>query len=336
LNVAGAFMKTIRPVGIAGTGHYLPSKILSNQDLEKIVDTSDEWIYTRTGMRQRRIAAPDEACSDLCIAAARQALAAAGMQPEELQLIIVATVTPDSPLPNCACIVQRELKAVNAGAFDVVNACSGFLTALMTGHGLVAAGTVDNVLVIGAEALSRILDYTERSTCILFGDGAGAFILKADHPRGRILDTFCGTDGTQWDAISMHAGGSRHPTSHATIDAKQHYLRMKGNETFKFAVTKFRDLIAESLQRNGYTAADVSLVVPHQVNVRIIESALKKLDIEMDRIYLNLDRVGNTSAASVPIAFDEALRGGRIKSGDLVSMVAFGAGLSWSSALVRW
>lgn len=329
-------MQTLRSVGIAGTGHYVPTKVLTNHDLEKIVDTSDEWIFTRTGMRQRHVAAPDEACSDLCVNAAQKALDAAGMTPLDLQMIIVCTVTPDMPLPNTAVLVQRRLGAVNAACFDIANACSGFMTGFMVARGLIASGNIQNCLVIGAETLSRILDYQDRTTCILFGDGAGAMILKADHPRGVILDTSAGSDGTQWDAIYTPAGGGLKPASHETVDRREHYLRMKGNETFKFAVSKFRDLIEASLMRTGFTSKDVAIVVPHQVNIRIIETALKKLDIEMDRIYLNLDRIGNTSAASVPIAFDEANGRGRFKEGDLIAMVAFGAGLSWGSALVRW
>lgn len=329
-------MKAIHSVGIAGTGHYVPERVITNHDLEKMVDTSDEWIYTRTGMRARRIAAPEEACSDLCLKAAKSALEAAQMAPEELQMIIVGTVTGDYPLPNTACLVQTRLGAVNAGGFDIANGCSGFLTAFMTAYGLIASGVVKNCLVIGAETLSRILDYTDRGSCILFGDGAGAMILKADHPTGIILDTFAGSDGSQWEAIHIPGGGSRAPHTPESVAAKHHFMRLKGNEVFKFAVQKFRDLIAESVNRIGYSVRDVSLVVPHQVNIRIIEAALKKLDIDMSRVYVNLDKYGNTSAASVPIAFDEALRDGRVAKGDLISFVAFGAGLSWGSALVRW
>ncbi|MCB1282463.1 MAG: ketoacyl-ACP synthase III [Salinibacterium sp.] len=329
-------MKSLRDVGIAGTGHYVPERVLSNHDLEKLVDTTDEWIFTRTGMRERRIAADDQACSDLCFQAASQALDDAGMKADELQLIIVATVTPDQLLPATAAFLQDKLGAWNAGGWDITNACTGFLSAMTTAYGMIASGQIDNALIVGAEVLSRILNYQDRASCILFGDGAGAMVLKADHPQGKIIFNTTGMDGSQWEAIQRSAGGSKRPINHEIVERREHLMTLKGNEVFKFAVSKFRGLVEQSLEATGHTPADLDLVVPHQVNIRIIESALKKIDIDMDRVYINLDRFGNTSAASVPIAFDEARRAGRVKQGDLISFVAFGAGLAWGSALIRW
>lgn len=332
----GQNAKNTRPVGIAGTGHYVPEKVLTNADLEKLVDTTDEWIYSRTGMRERRIAAPEEACSDLCVEAAKAALEDAGMLPEEIQMLIVATVTPDLPLPATSALVQARLGMHNAGGWDIANACTGFVSAMMCAQGMIASGSIDNALIIGAETLSRIVNYNDRASCILFGDGAGAMVLKADHPRGELLFHSAGLDGTQWEAIHIPAGGGRAPTTHETVEQNQHFMRLNGNEVFKFAVAKFRQLIQESLEQTGHSLEDLALVVPHQVNLRIIESALKKLSIDMEKVYINLERFGNTSSASIPIAMDELNRDGRLKEGDLVSLVAFGAGLAWGSALVRW
>ncbi|HGY91910.1 MAG TPA: ketoacyl-ACP synthase III [Planctomycetes bacterium] len=329
-------MNQLRTVGVAGTGHYVPEQVLSNHDLEGMVDTSDEWIFTRTGMRERRIAGKDQACSDLCYEAARKALQDAKMAPEDLQLIVVATVTPDQLLPSTAAFLQEKLGAWNAGGWDINNACTGFLSALSTAYGMIASGSVDNALILGAEVLSRIINYQDRASCILFGDGAGAMVLKADHPRGQIIFNTTGMDGSQWDAIQRSAGGSRRPIDHEVLETKEHLMTLKGNEVFRFAVAKFRSLVTESLEATGHTPRDIGMVVPHQVNIRIIDSAMKKLDIDPERIYVNLDRYGNTSAASIPIAFDEVRGKGLLNEGDLVSFVAFGAGLSWGSALLRW
>lgn len=329
-------MTQIREVGIAGTGHYVPDRVLSNFDFEKMVDTSDAWIVQRTGMRERRIAAEGQACSDLCTIAAERALEDAGMDAADLDLILVATVTPDYLLPNVASLVQARLGAWKAGGWDVTNACSGFLSTLMSARALIACGQIDNALIIGAEVLSSILDYQDRASSILFGDGAGAMVLKADHPRGRIIYTDSGMDGRQFEAIQRPAGGSREPLSHDIIETKRQFMTLKGNEVYKFAVNKFRDLIDESLRETGHEAKDLGVVVPHQVNQRIIESAIEKLGIDLARVYINLDRFGNTSAASIPIAFDEMRRTRGLEVGELVSFVAFGAGLAWGSALVRW
>ncbi|MCB9831571.1 MAG: ketoacyl-ACP synthase III [Planctomycetes bacterium] len=329
-------MKTLREVGIAGTGHYVPERIVPNSWFESFLDTSSDWIESRTGMRERRFAAEGEACSDLCLHASRRALEDAGMTPDELDLIIVATVTPDQLLPATVAFLQDKLGASRAGGWDITNACTGWLSAMMSAYGMIAAGTIDNCLIVGAEVLTSIMNFQDRGSCILFGDGAGAAILKADHPRGRILYTSSGMDGAQWEAISRSAGGSKRAITHEVVEKRDHLMALKGNDVFKFAVGKFRDLMREQIDALGVGYDDIGLVVPHQVNIRIIESALKKLDIDMDRIYINLDRYSNTSAASIPIAFDEARKAGRVKEGELISFIAFGAGLGWGSVAIRW
>lgn len=329
-------MTAVRPVGILGTGAYVPEKVLTNADLERMVDTSDEWIVTRTGMRERRIAAPEQASSDLALEASRAALENAGVAPGEVDLVIVATVTPDHPVPPTACIVAHALGASRAGAFDLEAACSGFVTAMATARGMIASGAADNALVIGAECMSRIVDYEDRTSCILFGDGAGAVLMAADAPRGRVLDTFLGADGSGAPTMRVYAGGSRRPADSEAVAEKLHLLHLRGNEVFKFAVAKFRDLLKRQMDLADFPPEELSLVVPHQVNSRIIESALKKLDLGMDRVFMNLERYGNTSAASVPMALDEARRAGRMEEGRYISILAFGAGLTWASALLRW
>jgi 3-oxoacyl-[acyl-carrier-protein] synthase III len=326
----------LREVGILGTGSYVPERVLSNADLEKMVDTSDEWIFARTGMRERRIAAPNEATSDLCIAAGRRALEDARIGPTDIDLVLIATVTPDHLVPSTSCLVQRALGVSRGAAFDLNAACSGFVTALITARSLVASGQFNRVLVIGAECMSRIVDYQDRTSCILFGDAAGAVVVGPWMGQGKVLDGDIGADGTGADSMVVPAVGSRQPATVEGVKAGDHLLKMRGNEVFKFAVQKFRDLVREQLERTGYKTSDLALVIPHQVNLRIIDAALKKLDINDERIYVNLDRYGNTSAGSVPLALDEARRLGRFKSGDLISLVAFGAGLTWASALLRW
>jgi 3-oxoacyl-[acyl-carrier-protein] synthase-3 len=326
----------LREVGILGTGSFVPDRVLSNADLEKLVDTSDEWIFSRTGMRERRIVAPDQATSDLCIGAGRRALEDAKTAPADIDMIIVATVTPDYNVPSTSCLVQKALGAANSAAFDLNAACSGFVTGLFTARSLVASGARKRVLVIGAECMSRIVDYEDRTSCILFGDAAGAAVVGPFAGQGLILDGDIGADGTGAETMMVPQSGSRQTATVESVQRRDHLLKMRGNEVFKFAVQKFRDLVREQLERTGYKPSDLALVIPHQVNARIIDSALKKLDIDDGRIYINLERFGNTSAGSVPLALDEARRLGRFKSGDLVSLVAFGAGLTWASALVRW
>jgi 3-oxoacyl-[acyl-carrier-protein] synthase-3 len=323
---------------VAGTGRYVPEKVLTNTDLEKIVETSDEWIIKRTGIRERRIAAEDQSTSDLALEAARMALDRAGIAAEDLDAIILATLTPDTYCPAGACYVQNLLGATNACAFDLSAACTGFVYGITVGASLVRTGVHKNVLVLGAETLSRFIDYTDRNTCILFGDGAGAAVLSRAEEGGdsRLLDHYLRSDGGGTDLIIMPGGGARRPSSHDTVDGKLHFLSMQGNDVFKFATKSMQTLIETAIERNGLSADDLDLVVPHQVNSRIIDTVLRKVDIPEEKIYLNLQRYGNTSAASVPMALHEAVEEGRIQEGSLVLLVAFGAGLTWGYNLVRW
>ncbi len=323
---------------IAGTGRYVPEKVLTNTDLEKIVETSDEWIIKRTGIRERRIAAEDQSTSDLALEAARVALDRAGLAAEDLDAIILATLTPDTYCPAGACYVQNLLGATNACAFDLSAACTGFVYGITVGSSLVRTGVHKNVLVLGAETLSRFIDYTDRNTCILFGDGAGAAVLSRAEEGGdsRLLDHYLRSDGGGTDLIIMPGGGARRPSSHDTVDGKLHFLSMQGNDVFKFATKSMQTLIETAIERNGLSVDDLDLVVPHQVNSRIIDTVLRKVDIPKEKIYLNLQRYGNTSAASVPMALHEAVEEGRVQAGSLVLLVAFGAGLTWGYNLVRW
>lgn len=324
-----------RGVKIAGIGKYLPEKVMTNTDLEKIIDTSDEWIKTRSGIGARRIVAEGEATSDLAARAAEAALKSAGVTAEEIELIIVGTFSPDFMFPSTACIVQDKIGAKNAGAFDLQAACSGFVYALSVGAQFISSGTMKNVLVIGAEAVSRILDWEDRSTCVLFGDGAGAAVLQPSEENS--LLSFClGSDGSGGCHLDMPAGGSKLPASHATVDSRQHFLKMNGKEIFKFAVKIIGEASEKALDKAGLTFADVDIFIPHQANIRIIKSAAQKFGISMDKVVVNLDKYGNTSAATVPIALEEAVKEGRIQKGSVVLMVGFGAGLTWGSAVLRW
>jgi 3-oxoacyl-[acyl-carrier-protein] synthase-3 len=323
-------------VGIAGTGAYVPERIVPNSWFEGFLDTSDEWIVQRTGIRERRFAAEDEATSDLCVHAARRALEAAELAPEDLDLIVVGTLTPDHLLPSCACLVQTKLGATNAGAFDVNAACTGFLTALHTGEAFIAAGRAKRVLVLGAEVLSRFVDLQDRASCVLFGDGAGAAIL-APHDEvgnGEILETTLGADGGGFEFIHMVGGGSRVPATQESVERREHFIRVKGRDVFRFAVARMSALIEDIVARHG--ADEIGLIVPHQVNRRIIDAALDRIDMTDERVVVNIQHYANTSAATVPLAFDEALRAGRVPKGKLVAFVAFGAGLTWGSTVIRW
>ena len=328
--------RVVRPVGILGTGAHAPARVLDNEELSWRVDTSDAWIVERTGMRERHIAAEDEATSDMAVRAARRALARARLRPSAVQLIVVATVTPDMACPPTACLVQRGIGAAAAAGFDLSAACSSFINALMTARGLVACGTYDNALVIGADKLSSITNYEDRESCILFGDGAGAVVLGADPEGGELLDHVVGIDGGGAALIEVPAGGSRRPASHATVEARQHFLVMQGREVFKFAVQKLVDVVEQVLHQNGFSTRDLALLVPHQANLRILEAAARKLALPPERMVVNVDRYGNTSSASIPMALDEAARAGRIAKGELVCLAAFGGGLSWGAALLRW
>jgi 3-oxoacyl-[acyl-carrier-protein] synthase-3 len=321
---------------ISGTGHALPSRVLTNFDLEKMVDTTDEWITTRTGIRERRIADPSEFLSTFCIEAGRNALAMANLTAQDLDLIIVATVTPDQPIPSTACFVQAGLGASRAAAFDMAAGCSGFIYALNVADSFIRTGQVRKALVIGAEVLSKFVDWKDRATCVLFADGAGAVVLSAEEDGRGLLSCAIHSDGTMADFITLPGGGSKIPVSHEMIDQNLHTIKMKGNETFKIAVRSIEGACREAIERAGLTPADVRWFVPHQANVRIINAVADRLGWPPETLYLNIDRIGNTSSASIPIALDELVRSGQVHEGDVLLFAAFGAGLTWGSSLVRW
>jgi len=320
---------------ITGTGSYVPAKVLTNLELERIVATSDEWITERTGIRERHLANPGEACSDLAVKAAERALKAAGVSAAELDLILLATCTGDYPLPATACLVQHRLGATRAAACDLSAACCGFVYALSVADAYIKTG-LRHVLVIGSEVMSAITDWTDRNTCILFGDGAGAAVVSASDGERGILSSHLRSDGALCDLITVPGGGSRNPPSEKMVAERMQFLKMKGNETFKVAVRTLEDIARETLAANNFTVKDLDLYVPHQANARILKSVADRLGLPLEKMVLNLDRYGNTSAASVPIALDEAVQAGRIKEGSLVMIGAFGAGLTWASALIRW
>lgn len=322
--------------GITGVGAYLPERVLSNDELQKMVDTNDEWIRTRSGIKERRINSPEQATSDLAVIAGERALADAGVAPEELGLIIVATSTPDTIFPSTACLVQDRLGAKNAAAFDLSAGCSGFIYALATGSQFITSGTYKKVLVIGAESLSRIVNWEDRKTCVLFGDGAGAVVLSPVSQGNGILSFSLRSDGSKGALLSLPAGGSRLPATRETVEQKLHTIHMEGREVFKFAVRVMAKAAMEVLAGAGLNKSDIDYFIPHQANIRIIESAANRLDLPMDKVLINLDRYGNTSAASIPLALEEAVHSGRIKQGDHIVMVGFGAGLTWGAAVVKW
>lgn len=322
---------------ILGTGRALPPKVVTNDDLAKVVDTSDEWIQSRTGIRERRIADPDVATSDLATEAARKALEKAGIDAADLDLIIVATSTPDfSAFPATACVVQKNIGAVKAAAFDLETACSGFVYSMVVANQFIATGMYRYCLVIGAEVFSRIIDWEDRNTCVLFGDGAGAAVLGPSDDAGGILSATLGADGTGGHFLDVYAGGTRMPVTAEVLEKKLNTVRMDGSEVFKFAVRIMENASVSALEKAGLTPADISLLVPHQANIRIVGAAAKRLNLPIEKVAVNLDRYANTSAASVPIALDEALEAGRIQPGDIVVMVGFGAGLTWAAAVLRW
>jgi 3-oxoacyl-[acyl-carrier-protein] synthase-3 len=323
---------------ILGTGAYTPERILTNTELSKTVDTSDEWIRTRSGIRERRIAAAGEATSDMGTHAARRALEDAGLKPADIDLLIVATVTPDVPMPATACIVQQKLGIpTTAACFDLNAACTGFLYALDTACAMVSSGRYRHALVIGAEKLSTIVDWKDRTTCVLFGDGAGAVVVGTTLESGRgLIGSKLGAAGESVDLLCIPGGGSTAPATTVSIAAGNHFIKMKGKEIFKLAVRVMDEAARDILEQHRLRADQISLVIPHQANLRIIEAISQYLELPMDRFFVNVDRYGNTSAASIPIALDEARRTGRIKSGDITLLVAFGAGLTYGSALIRW
>ncbi|MDD4889412.1 MAG: ketoacyl-ACP synthase III [Phycisphaerae bacterium] len=321
---------------LAGSGYCLPERRLTNQDLVTQVDTTDEWIVTRTGIRERRIAADGQTTMYMAVEAAKSALADAKLAPDQLDAIIVATVTPEQPLPATACLVQAELNAGHCAAFDISAACSGFVYGIVIADRFVRHGGYKNLLLIGSETLSRITDYTDRSSCILFGDGAGAVVLQQSPDAGRgVLYHQLHADGKGADFINVPGGGVRHPATAQTLADRMHYMKMKGRDVYKFAVMRMHDLIRDAMANCNLTIDQVKLIVPHQVNQRIIDSAIERLGISPDKVYVNIDRFGNTSAASVPIALHEARLRGRVDRGDTVILVAFGAGLTWASAVVK-
>ena len=326
-------------VKISGTGSYLPDKILSNEDLEKIVDTSDEWITTRTGIKERRIAADTQSTSDLATEAAVDAMADAKLTSDEIDLIIVATISPDAFFPSTACYVQKNIGAINALCFDVSAACSGFLYAMQIAENFISSGQRKNALIIGAETLSSMVDWEDRNTCVLFGDGAGAAILTADEENEgskKILASVLGSDGRQTDILHVPGGGSACPITPDNADQKLNAIRMQGREVYKYAVNAMRRAAEQVLEKSHMKVEDVDKLIPHQANLRIIEAITDRMGIPSERTFVNLDKYGNTSAAAVAIALDEANKTQSIKKGDIVLLVAFGAGLTWASSLLKW
>jgi 3-oxoacyl-[acyl-carrier-protein] synthase-3 len=322
---------------ILGTGSYLPEKVLTNADLEKMVDTNDEWITTRTGIKERHIASDEQATSDLATEAGRKAIEAAGLKPTDIDLILVATFTADTPTPAASCYVQRKLGATKAAAMDLSAACSGFIYGLGVARAFVVSETYKHVLLIGADKLSSVVNWKDRSTCVLFGDGAGAVVVgPAKDGRGIVSPAFLSASGTETFVLGVLAGGSRLPTSEKTVAEGLQFLKMEGRETYKAAVKWMPDAVFEALRLAKMDLSDVALVIPHQANLRIIEAIRDRLKLTPDKMFVNIDRTGNTSAASIGIAFDEAVRSGRIKKGDPVVLVAFGAGLTVASVVIRW
>ena len=328
--------KSGRTVSIIGTGSYVPERILTNRDLEKIVETSDEWIRTRTGIGERRIAAPEEATSDMATNAALAAMSQAGVSAEQIDLIIVATVTPDMFFPATACWVQKKLGAIRAACFDVSAACSGFIYAMEIAQQFISNHVYNTVLIIGADKLSSIVDWSDRNTCVLFGDGAGAAILRNRGASHGVIATHMGSDGEFTDILFMPGGGSRCPITSANVDQKLNTIKMLGKETYKQAVTAMSDAADRALESAGLKYEDIACVIPHQANMRIIEAIAHRMGLPVDKFYVNLEKYGNTSAAAVAIALDEAHRNGRFKIGDYILLVVFGGGLTWASSVIQW
>jgi len=326
-----------RTARIVGLGTALPPKVLTNADFERMVETSDEWIVTRTGIRERHVVGPGESLATLAVEAGRKALADAQVAPEEVEVCILATATPEQPIPATAAILQPQLGVKNAVCFDISAACSGFLYALQVARQFFSTGEVSTALVIGAETLSRYTDYTDRATCVLFGDGAGAVVLKAAEPGQGILRTAWHTDGSLADFICMPGGGSRFPPNvKEYIDARLPFIKMRGNETFKVAVRSLAEVCEEVLQAAGVRVEDIDLLVPHQANIRIIDAVASRLGVPPEKVFVNLHKVGNTSAASIPLALADARAEGKLNPGDLVLLAAFGGGLTWAATLLRW
>jgi len=328
--------ETLRGATIVGTGMYVPERILANAELERMVDTTDAWIVERTGIRERRIAAPEQASSDLGLIAAQRALEMAGLGPADVDQLLVATTTPDRFLPSCASTLQAKLGARNAAAYDIFAACSGFVFGLGIARATIGAGLADTILLLGVEELSRITDYQDRNTCVLFGDGAGAAVLRPCAPGTGILSVSIHSDGAQGDILEVPAGGSRAPATAGTVERRDHFVKMRGRELFKLAVRGMEESLLEALADAGLAAQDLELVIPHQANQRIIDATRERLGIPAEKVVLNIERYGNTSSASIPISLDEQVRAGRLKPGDDVGFVAFGGGVTWGAAVARW
>ncbi len=325
-----------RTVSITGVGSYVPARVLTNHELEKLVDTSDDWITTRTGVKERRIAAPDEFTSDLGAKAAERALQNAGVTPEQVDLIIVATCTPDMLFPSTGCLVQQKIGARRAAAFDLEAACAGFIYGLEIGQQFIMSRTYDTVLVVGAEKISTITNWKDRNTCVLFGDGAGAVVLQNRAESHGLLTAVMGADGTKSELLKVPGGGSRCPASPDSVSAAKHFVQMEGKETFKHAVQAMVTAAQEALRRCEIDISQIKCVIPHQANRRIIDAVGERLGARPEQVFVNLDKYGNTSAASVAIALDEAVASGRIQRGDLILLVVFGAGLTWGAAVIEW
>ena len=321
---------------IIGTGSYVPERVLTNADLEKLVDTTDQWIVERTGIRERRVAADGEATSDMGAVAARRALEMAGVRPEEVDLIIVGTISPDMPLPSAAAFVQAKIGAKNAAAFDISAACAGSLFGLSIADKFIASGQYKRILVLGVELLTRLMDWTDRNTCILFGDAAGAMLLAPSEGERGLLSTHLHTDGTLAEILCIPGGGSRRPVTETTIKEKLHFVHMNGREVYKVAIRSLSDAFGEALEHNQLRPGDLQHVIAHQANLRILEAVLKRFEIPLSKCWLNLEKYGNTSSASLPMTLDEANRAGKLKAGDLIAMMAIGGGMAWGSAVVRW
>ncbi len=329
-------VKSKRTVSIIGTGSYVPERVLTNGDLEKMVETNDEWIVSRTGIKERRIAADDESTSDLAAKAALAAMENAGITADEIDLILVATITPDMFFPSTACFVQHKIGAKNAACFDVSAACAGFLYAIEIAQQFITSHTYDTILVIGAEKLSSIVDWTDRNTCVLFGDGAGAAILRHRGGGHGVISTYMASDGGLSDILYIPGGASRSPVTKDNADQRLNCIKMNGKETYKHAVTSMLDAATRALADANLKPSDLACIIPHQANLRIIEAIASRMDIPMERFVINLDRYGNTSAAAVAIALDEANRTGRMEVGDYVLLVVFGGGLTWASSVIQW
>ena len=321
---------------ISGTGSYVPKKVLDNFDIAKKINTSDDWIIERTGIKERRIASDSEAASDLCYEASKRALKAAEIKPRDIDLIIVATISGDMPMPSTASMLQKKLGANKAGAFDLNAACSGFLYGLSVADKFIKTGASKKLLLVGVEVNSKFLDWKDRSTCVLFGDGAGAVILEPTRGKRGILSTHLYSNGNMWDYINIPGGGSKHPPSSKTVKDRMHYIKMKGNETFKVAVRTLEKLVIDTLKANAVKPSQLAMLIPHQANLRIITATAKRLKLPMSKVAVNLEKYGNTSSASIPIALDEVVQQGRIKKNDYVLLEAFGSGLTWASALIKW